>query len=249
MLPSEVISNAEKIVVLTGAGISTGSGISDFRGPNGLWTQNPEAEKLSTLHTWRSREKIRREGWVDYVQRFHSGKYKPNAAHNAVTELCKAGRVTKVVTQNVDMLHEASGTPSELIYHVHGDLSHMKCTRKGCKHEELEADFLKRLKNDPDPACLKCRKPMKPGFIMFGEALDHEAFETARQDFHRADLAIVIGSSLTVFPASDLPNFTLGGRGQLMIFNNQPTDLDRFATVFREPCQEILPALIAEAGI
>ena len=243
---TQLFADANQIVFLTGAGVSTASGISDFRGPDGLWTKSPEKEKLSDIYYWRSRQKVREDGWQDFRARFHSAAFEPNPAHTAIGDLAGMGKVSLVATQNVDMLHERGGVPDDLMYHVHGKADHVACTRGSCKYTEPIAYFLDRLEGDVDPSCLLCRKPLKPGYVMFGEDLDHSAFEDAYWKFREADLCVVVGSSLKVFPAANLPNLSLGAQKPLVIINNQPTELDGFAEVVSsDPCEVLLPDVVA----
>jgi len=236
--------DAEHLVVLTGAGISTESGIPDFRGPQGLWTKNPEAEKTATLHYYMSDPSVRVKSWQN---RLH-GEYwtaEPNAGHRALVDLERRAGLDTLVTQNVDGLHHAAGTAPDKIIEIHGNVREVKCL--SCRWRAPMAVVLDRVRaGEADPDCPECGGILKSATISFGENLVAEDLACAQRAAARADVFLAVGTSLAVYPAAELPEFALANRARLVILNAQRTPYDGAAdAVVRDPLGTVLPAIAA----
>jgi NAD-dependent deacetylase len=238
-----MIARAERVVVFTGAGISTESGIPDFRSPGGVWS------RMSPIYfdEFVSSEARRRESWT----RAFSGAAgwvgkSPNAGHRAVTELAGIGKVAAVITQNVDNLHRASGLPPEKIIELHGNAGYAACLDCGLRHElaDLKAAFLE---TDTLPACRECGGIVKTATISFGQPLPREALVRAEAETLACDLFLVLGSSLLVYPAMTLPILAKRNGAQLVIVNREPTDQDELADLVLH--DEIGPAMSEVASL
>ncbi|MHB8530500.1 MAG: SIR2 family NAD-dependent protein deacylase [Caulobacteraceae bacterium] len=219
------IGEAENLVVFTGAGISTESGIPDFRSPGGVWS------RMSPIYfqDFVAREDMRREAW-GRVFSDAAGWVgaKPNAGHHAVASLVRSGKARAVITQNVDNLHQDSGVPPDKVIELHGNASYAKCLECGERHElaELRASFVER---GEIPACRLCAGIVKTATISFGQPMPAEAMARAEAASRACDLFLVLGSSLVVYPAAGLPLLAKRWGARLAIVNREPTDLDRFA--------------------
>jgi NAD-dependent deacetylase len=238
-----MIARAERVVVFTGAGISTESGIPDFRSPGGVWS------RMSPIYfdEFVSSEARRRESWT----RAFSGAAgwvgkSPNAGHRAVTELAGIGKVAAVITQNVDNLHRASGLPPEKIIELHGNAGYAACLDCGLRHElaDLKAAFLE---TDALPACRECGGIVKTATISFGQPLPREALVRAEAETLACDLFLVLGSSLLVYPAMTLPILAKRNGARLVIVNREPTDQDELADLVLH--DEIGPAMSEVASL
>ena len=220
-----MIAAAGRVVIFTGAGMSTESGVPDFRSPGGVWSRM----KPIYFQDFVASEERRREAWT----RAFSGAAgwvgaKPNAGHHAVARLVAAGKASMVITQNVDDLHQASGVPSERIVELHGNASYAKCLDCGLRHElaDLKGPFLDR---GEIPACRACGGLVKTATISFGQPMPEAEMARAEEASLDCDLFLVLGSSLVVFPAAGFPLLAKRGGAQLAIVNREPTDQDRFA--------------------
>jgi NAD-dependent deacetylase len=234
----------DNAVVLTGAGISTDSGIPDFRGPNGVWTKNPEAEKASHIDYYMNDADVRRRAWQNRVNAPHFVA-EPNAAHIAVADLQRAGSVSWVVTQNVDGLHQAAGSPPATVLELHGTVARSRCMR--CGDQRPMQETLDRVRaGEEDPPCLVCGGVVKSATISFGEKLDPDVLDQAAFACSGTPLLIVIGSTLGVYPAAGLVPLAVRNGATLVIVNNQPTDYDEIAdVVLRDPIGQVVPAFVA----
>ena len=236
------LRDAQRIVVLTGAGISTESGIPDFRGPQGLWTKNPDAEKTATLEYYMSDPVVRARSWQN---RLTSGMWdaEPNAGHLALAEIERRANVHTLVTQNVDGLHHAAGSSPEKIIEIHGNVREVKCM--SCRWRGPMDPTLDRVRaGETDPRCLDCGGILKSATISFGENLVVEDLRRAERASAGADLFLALGTSLGVYPAAALPEHALANRARLVIVNAQPTPFDRIAeAVSRDQLGDVLPAL------
>ncbi len=233
-----------RLTVLTGAGISTDSGIPDFRGPNGLWTRNPSAERLSTYSAYVSEPELRRRSWQARLR--HPGwSAEPNDAHRA---LARAGEHldTWVITQNIDGLHQRGGTPEERVLELHGTMFGVVCV--GCGDRTAMADALGRVRaGEDDPACLRCAGILKSATVMFGEALDRSVLARAIRVAQECDLMLAIGSTLTVEPAASLCAVAVEHGASLVVVNRDPTPYDELAAaVITEPIGTAVPRIVAE---
>ncbi|HUI47829.1 MAG TPA: NAD-dependent deacylase [Acidimicrobiia bacterium] len=238
------LRDARSVTALTGAGISTDSGIPDFRGPNGVWTKNPQAEKTATLQYYMSDPDVRRQAWEN---RISSGMWtaEPNAAHLALVDLERKGALHALVTQNVDGLHHAAGQTPGIVVEIHGNVREVKCMScawHGPMHETLE-----RVRaGEDDPRCAGCGGILKSATISFGENLVVEDLQRAQLAAGRADVFLAIGTSLAVYPAAGLPEIALRNGARLVIMNAEETPFDPLAdVVMRDPLGETLPALAA----
>jgi NAD-dependent deacetylase len=230
------------VTVLTGAGISTDSGIPDFRGPQGLWTRDPEAEKLSTIGAYMADPEIRRRSWR--ARREHPAwNAEPNAAHRAIADLDRSGTGTWVITQNTDGLHQKAGTPPEKVLELHGTMFTVVCT--GCGNRTAMTDAIARLDaGDSDPGCLRCGGILKAGTVMFGEPLDPGVYEQSAHRAANCDLFLAVGTMLTVEPAASLCGIATAAGAVLVIVNRDPTPYDDAATaVIREPIGTAVPRI------
>jgi NAD-dependent deacetylase len=230
-----------RLAVLTGAGISTDSGIPDFRGPNGLWTRNPAAERLSTYADYVADPALRRRSWQARLA--HPGwSAEPNAAHTA---LARVGAVidTWVITQNIDGLHQRAGSAAERVLELHGTMFEVVCV--GCGQRTDMADALDRVRaGEPDPGCLSCSGVLKSATVMFGQSLDRGVLAQAVRAVESCDLMLAIGSTLTVEPAASLCGVAVEHGAPLVVVNRDPTPHDPLATaVIRDPIGVAVPRL------
>ena len=241
--PSWIIG-VTSIAVLTGAGISTDSGIPDFRGPQGLWTKNPAAERLSTYQAYLNDPALRRRSWQARLAH-PAWSAEPNPAH---TSLARLGATidTWVITQNIDGLHQRAGTPDERVLELHGTMYQVVCV--GCGARTLMAAALERVRGgEDDPACERCGGIQKSATVMFGQPLDRTVLSAAVRAAASCNLMLAVGSTLTVEPAASLCAVAADAGAHLVIVNRDPTPYDPLATeVIREPIGTAVPR-IAEA--
>jgi NAD-dependent deacetylase len=242
---ADLIRGAERVVALTGAGISVPSGIPDFRSPRtGMWANvDPmEVAHIDVFH--RDPERF----WRFYGERFQSLEHKrPNAAHHALVALERARLLQAVITQNIDRLHAAAGT-RELV-EVHGTIAHSSCLDCGRRYELGDVRDRQRSAVDGIPRC-DCAQPLKPDVVLFGEYLPVEALERAQELAAAAEVMLCIGSSLEVYPVAQLPSVTLDRGGRIAIVTQGSTPLDRHAAVrLRGDVVAELSALLAELGL
>jgi NAD-dependent deacetylase len=229
-------------MVLTGAGVSTESGIPDFRGPDGIWTRDPRAERLSNIGYYVADPAIRREAWRRRTDHPAWGA-RPNEAHRALAALDEAGRVALLVTQNIDGLHLAAGSSPERTVEIHGSIRETACLTCGDRRPMVET--LDRVRTgEPDPACLVCGGILKSATVSFGQNLDPELLARAEAAVDDADLFLAVGTSLTVYPVAGLPERALAAGARLVIINAEPTPLDGYAAaVLRGSAGSVLNAL------
>jgi NAD-dependent deacetylase len=240
------IREADRVVVLTGAGISTESGIPDFRGPNGVWTKNPAAEKTATLQHYVADPDVRRLSWKNRVES-PMWDAQPNAGHRALVDLERAGHLHALITQNIEGLHQKAGSSPAIVVEVHGTIHDVECL--GCGWRAPMGPTLERVRaGEEDPACLQCGGILKSATISFGQNLVPEVIERAQLESARADLFLALGTSLGVYPAAALPEIAIRAGARLVVVNAQETPYDTVAdAVVREPLGEVLPALAARA--
>jgi len=240
----EALADAGRIVVLTGAGISTDSGIPDFRGPNGLWTKNPAAEKASKLQHYLDDPDVRRAAWQHRLASPAFGA-KPNAGHRAIVEIERRGQLHALVTQNIDGLHELAGNTSDRVIEVHGTIWWTRCWN--CNDRRRIAESLDRVKGgEVDPDCKLCGGILKSDTISFGQSLIPEVIDRAMQVSDECDVLLAIGSTLSVFPVANCVPRAKAAGARIVIVNGDETAMDRYADwVLRGSIGEILPALVA----
>lgn len=221
------IAAADRVVALTGAGISTDSGIPDFRGPHGVWTRDPTAERKATIEAWQAEADLRREAWRYRLEHRHV-RFEPNHAHRALTDLQRLGRLDLLVTQNVDGLHQDAGADRDRIVEVHGTGREVVCL--GCEARRPMGDVLDRVaKGDDDPHCLDCGGLLKAATISFGQTLVPQDLARAQAASETADVFLALGTSLAVYPVAWLPMLAKRRGGRLVIVNGQPTEQDDLA--------------------
>lgn len=218
-----MIARSSDIVVFTGAGVSTESGIPDFRSPGGIWTKfDPED---FTIDKFLSSPQTRRKQWRFLLESGLFTSAEPNRAHRAVAELERMGRLRAVITQNVDNLHQKAGNNPERVYELHGNMAFVKCL--DCSERYALESILWQSMSGPDvPVCEKCRGILKPDVIFFGEMLPPEVLRDATLHARSCDLFIVIGSSLVVYPAAYMPAYAKEAGAKLVIINMTPTPYD-----------------------
>ena len=238
------LHDASRVVALTGAGISTESGIPDFRGPNGVWTRNPGAEKMATLQHYLADREIRRRAWRNRLES-EIWRATPNAGHLAIAELERRGALHTLVTQNIDGLHLAAGTSPDIVIEIHGTVHEVKCMSCGWRGPMEET--LDRVRaGDDDPECLACSGILKSATISFGENLVTDDLDRAQAAAARSDLFLAIGTSLTVYPVAALPEIAVRRGARLVICNAEETPFDHVAdAVVREMLGGVLPAIAA----
>ena len=238
------IRDARYVTVLTGAGISTESGIPDFRGPQGVWTKNPAAEKTATLQYYMSDPAVRRQAWQNRVNS-EMWTAAPNAAHHALVDLERKDRLHALVTQNVDGLHHAAGQSPEIVVEIHGNVREAKCM--GCGWRGPMHATLERVRaGEDDPGCTECGGILKSATISFGENLVPADLERSQLAAGRADVFVAVGTSLGVYPAAGLPEIAIRNGARLVVLNAQETPFDPVADmVVREQLGSVLPALVA----
>jgi len=241
------IASARSVVVLTGAGISTESGIPDFRGPDGVWTRDPRAERLSNIGYYIADARVRRESWLRRADHPAWGA-RPNAGHRALADLERAGRLHLLITQNIDGLHLAAGTSPDRLIEIHGTIRDTACLSCGDRRP-MPATLDRVRAGEPDPPCLVCGGILKSATVSFGQNLDPLLLARAEAAADGCDLFLAVGTSLTVYPVARLPERALGGSGRLAIVNAQPTLLDdRAHAVVRGLAGDLLPQLVAGLG-
>ncbi len=236
-----LLADVGRITALTGAGISTDSGIPDFRGPDGVWTRDPAAQRLSTLAAYRDDPELRRESWRRRLAH-PAWTAEPNAGHHALVTLERTGRLLALITQNVDGMHQAAGSDPRLVIELHGTMSRTECL--GCAARGEMADALRRVRaGAADPDCERCGGILKSATVSFGQRLDPQVLARARAAAEAADVLLAVGSSLTVQPAAGLVGIAAEAGADVVIINADPTPYDGLATVvLRGRIGELLPA-------
>lgn len=230
-----------RVAVLTGAGISTDSGLPDYRGPQGTWTKNPSLIGAFTEREFLASADVRQQFWREFTALYRNDA-EPNAAHRALAELDRAGIALRVLTQNVDGLHQRGGSPGRKVLELHGSLATVDCRACGLRGA-TEPVLAKVGAGEGDPRCA-CGGILKPSIVMFGEQLDGAVLAQARTIAAASQLFLAIGTSLQVEPAASLCALAVGGGADLIIVNNAPTPYDDLATaVIREPIGTAVPRI------
>jgi NAD-dependent deacetylase len=241
----DLVQRSERIVVLTGAGISTDSGIADYRGPNGVWTKNPKAEQMSNISYYLNDPEVRRLSWE---HRLGSPIWdaEPNAGHLALVELERQGRLDTLVTQNVDGLHLLAGHDPERVVEIHGNARTVLCW--DCGDSAPMERALERVRaGEADPPCTSCGGILKSATISFGQQLVADDLIKAERAARRADLLLAIGSTLGVYPAAGLVPTALHAGAALVIVNADPTPYDAHAdVVLYASISEVLPEIVRD---
>jgi len=240
------VDAAKRVVVFTGAGISTESGIADFRGPQGVWTKNPAAEKLATLHHYLADVEVRKASW-----RFRLShplwEAKPNAGHRAIVALERRGKLHALITQNIDELHQAAGNSQEIVIEVHGTMRAVICW--ACKRKMPMPQVLERVRaGEEDPHCELCGGILKSDTISFGQQLVPEVIARAMAVAREADLFLAVGTSLNVYPAAGVVPTAQAAGARIAIINAEPTPFDDDAdATLAGTIGEVLPYICGDA--
>ena len=237
------IDAAQRIVVLTGAGISTDSGIPDFRGPQGVWTKNPEAEKMATLQHYVADPEVRKRSWRDRLASpaWHA---KPNAGHHALAALERRGTLDTLITQNVDGLHQLAGSSADRVVEIHGTMREVTCLACG-ERAAMERALARVRGGEEDPPCRTCGGILKSATISFGQALVQTDLLRAQHAAARCDLMLTVGTKLSVYPIAGVVPIAKEAGARVVIVNAEPTELDSLADiVLRGQISNLLPQLV-----
>jgi NAD-dependent deacetylase len=238
------VEQARRVVALTGAGISTESGIPDFRGPQGVWTRNPKAEMLSDIRYYMADREVRKLAWLQRVDH-PAWQAKPNRGHLALVSLERGGRMHALVTQNIDGLHQLAGNSPEKVVEVHGTIHEAVCMSCGWRGP-MQATLDRVRAGEEDPECRSCGGILKSATISFGQPLVPEVIDRALEAAHEADLLLAVGTSLNVYPVANAVPLAKSSGAKVIILNAQPTAMDAVAdSVLRGAIGEVLPRLVA----
>jgi len=244
---SDWVNQAERVVVLTGAGISTDSGIPDFRGPQGLWTKNPLAEKMSNIHYYLADPEVRKLSWQNRLSSPAWGA-KPNPGHLALVNLEERKKLHALITQNIDELHQQAGNSPDKVIEVHGSMRRFMCW--GCGMRGPMQKVLERVRGgEDDPKCRDCGGILKSDTISFGQQLVPEVIDRAMRAAAEADFFLAVGTSLQVYPVAGAVDLARAAGAKVVIVNAQPTPYDDVAdAVFNNSISEVLPAILGSAA-
>ncbi len=235
---------APTVTVLTGAGISTSGGVPDFRGPAGVWTRDPGSARLLEIGAFHRDPAVRRRGWQMWRD-LPVWDARPTAAHRALVDLERSGRLLALLTQNFDGLHQRAGSSPDQVVELHGTLATTSCL--DCGDRTATAEVIARLSTEPDPPCRGCGGLLKPDVVYFGEALPHAALDRAIDAAAGTDVFVAIGTTLTVQPVAGLAELAARSGAELVIVNADPTPYDLLASrLIREPIDEAVPALVTQ---
>jgi NAD-dependent deacetylase len=235
---------ATRVSVLSGAGISTESGIPDFRGPQGVWTRNPAAQALFTLDNYLADPAVRELAWRNRLSH-PAWDARPNPGHRALVDLERSGRLGAIVTQNIDGLHQRAGSDPARVIEIHGTLFEVDCLSCG-QRTRMRENLDRVVAGEPDPACLVCGGIQKAATISFGESLKVDVLRAATREAAHCDLLLAVGTTLQVQPAAGLAKVAVAAGARLVIVNRDPTPYDDLASaLLREPIGQTLPRLVA----
>jgi NAD-dependent deacetylase len=239
---ADLIVRSTRIVVFTGAGISTESGIPDFRSPGGIWSKYDPDD--FTLHRFLRSPEARRVVWKMLTEAGLATEAQPNPAHYAIAELHQLEKLDCVITQNVDNLHQRTGVPGDKIFELHGNMQRAICL--SCHKYTLLKEVLRRTRQGEEiPDCPHCHGIIKPDAVFFGEMLPQATLAEASDRSRKCDLLVVIGSTLVIYPAAYMPMYAREAGARLAIVNLSETPLDRYATiVIRGKAGEVMPKVI-----
>jgi NAD-dependent deacetylase len=237
------IDDARRVVALTGAGISTESGIPDFRGPQGVWTKNPEAEKQATIQHYVADPEVRKRAWRARLDS-PAWSAQPNAGHRALVDLERRGKLDTLITQNVDGLHQMAGSSPERVIEIHGTMREVTCLACG-QRAPMERALARVRAGEEDPPCRTCGGILKSATISFGQGLVPEDIMRAQNAARGCDLMLAIGTKLSVWPVAGVVPVAKDAGARVVILNAEPTDMDGLADmVLRGGIGEILPRLV-----
>jgi NAD-dependent deacetylase len=242
-----LVAGAGAVAVLTGAGISTDSGIPDFRGPKGVWTRNPAAEKAATLSAYLGDPDLRRASWRARLDH-RAWTADPNPGHRALVELEAGGRLHTLVTQNVDGLHQLAGSDPERVVEIHGTMRWVVCWDCGDRGP-MESALDRVRAGEEDPPCLACGGILKSDTILFEQNLRPDDLARAEAAAEACDVLLAVGTTLSVYPAAGMVPLARRHGAGVVIVNGEPTDLDHLAdVVLRGPISSLLPAVCSALG-
>ncbi len=240
------IDEAERVAVLTGAGISTDSGIPDFRGPKGLWTKNPEAEKMATIQNYVAEPEVRVRSWKSRLETL-SGNAEPNDGHRALVELERRGKLHALITQNVDGLHIKAGSSREKVIEIHGTMSEVACLSCG-ERMPMERALMRVRAGEEDPQCKSCGGILKSATISFGQGLVEEDLVRSQEVAETCDLMLAVGTTLGVTPIANVVPVARHAGARIVIVNGSPTEMDSLAhALLRGSISEVLPRIVGRA--
>jgi NAD-dependent deacetylase len=242
-----LVDGASSVTVLTGAGISTDSGIPDFRGPNGVWTKNPAAEKSATLQNYVADPEVRKQAWRNRLESPTWGA-EPNAGHRALVDLEVQGKLHTLITQNIDGLHQAAGSDPALVVEVHGTMREVGCLACG-ERAPMERALDRVRAGEEDPACRTCGGMLKSATISFGQSLIADDLARAERAATGCDLLLAVGSTLAVYPICDVVPIAKRFQAGVVIVNAEPTQFDDIAdVVVRGSISDVLPQIIGSGA-
>ena len=234
---------ARRIVVLTGAGISTESGIPDFRGPQGVWTRNPEAEKMATIQHYVADPEVRKRSWKSRLDSPALGA-EPNAGHKALVALEQRGTLDTLITQNIDGLHQKAGSSPARVIEIHGTAREVVCLQCG-ERAPMERALARVRAGEADPPCRTCGGILKSATISFGQGLVQDDLRRAGDAAQRCDLMLAIGTKLSVYPIAGVVPVAKEAGARVVIVNAEPTEMDALAdAVLRGSISALLPRLV-----
>jgi len=237
------VQDARRVVALTGAGISTDSGIPDFRGPQGLWTRDPKAERLSSIECYVSDPDVRKASWKSRLAH-PAWTARPNDGHLALAALERRGKLHAVITQNIDGLHQGAGNSAGKVIEVHGTLRNVTCLT--CGSTGPMQDTLERVRaGEDDPSCHQCGGILKSATISFGQPLVPEVIERAMRCAKEADVFLAVGTTLRVYPIANAVHAASGAGAKIVIINAEETPFDGIAdAVIRDSIGAVLPDVL-----
>lgn len=239
------IDEASRVVALTGAGISTDSGIPDFRGPQGLWTKNPGAEKMATLQHYMADPDVRKRSWQSRIE-IWAREVDPNPGHAALVELERRGKLDTLITQNVDGLHLKAGSSPDRLVEIHGTMRDVVCLSCG-ERAAMDKALARVRAGEEDPACRTCGGILKSATISFGQGLVAADLARAEMAARRCDLMLAIGTKLSVWPIAGVVPTAKEAGARVVIVNAEPTEMDGLAdAVIQGSITEVLPRLCAD---
>ena len=239
-----LVDGAERITVLTGAGISTDSGLPDFRGPQGLWTRDPAAERASNIDVYVTDPDVRRQNWARRAEGSLWADVAPNRGHEALVHLERRGKLQVLITQNVDELHQRAGSDPSLVVEIHGTTRKIQCL--SCDYRDEMETVLDRVRaGEADPPCPRCGWILKSATVSFGQSLDPGDLLRSEQASVDCDLFLAVGTSLAVSPINRTALIAAHAGAGVVIVNGEPTELDSIADVLvRGSISEVMPAIV-----
>jgi NAD-dependent deacetylase len=244
---AQLVAKSQKVIVFTGAGISTESGIPDFRSPGGVWSRyDPED---FTIQKFLSGPAARKTIWNMSIEGGLLTEAKPNLAHYAIAELYRLGKLDCVITQNIDNLHQKAGVPEDRVFELHGNMGWVVCLT--CRRRFPMPEVLQRINEGVEvPDCPDCQGILKPDVVFFGEALPQETLQEAIRRAQNCDLFVVIGSTLVIYPAAYVPTYAREAGAKLAIVNLTPTPFDHYAeVVVRGRAGEVMSKVMEKVGV